>query len=137
MSVLTVTDLTFRSEVIEGNRGQLIAVAFITQKRVDKEGRRNASGKMDDLFRDLETDYAGKVKFVCVEIQLDESLKDSLNPLASVGYDIYHGPTVLFIRNAERARENLVGLPTREQLTHILDELLAAPEQVHPIEVKF
>lgn len=130
MSVIRVTDSTFQNEVIEGSKDRLVMVEFIAKKKVNKNGEPNTSAKMDTLFQKLESAYAEKVKFASVEIELDESLNDSLNPLASVSYDIYHAPTMLFIRHGKRARENLVGLQTRERLLCILAELLSVPQTV-------
>ncbi|WP_232924897.1 hypothetical protein [Pseudomonas syringae] len=73
-----------------------------------------------------EEKYAVKVSLVRGEIELDSDLKDSLNPVTSTEYQINHGPTMVFFKGGARAREDLVGLQTKERMTQILDELLPA-----------
>ncbi|MDC3736733.1 thioredoxin [Pseudomonas syringae pv. syringae] len=127
MSVMTVTDSTFQKDVIEASNQKLVVVEFSTKGKVNKRGEENASARMDTVFNALEEKYALlNVSLVRVEIELDSDLKHSLNPVTSTEYQINHGPTMVFIKGGARAREDLVGLQTKERMTQILDELLPA-----------
>ncbi|NAO54013.1 thioredoxin [Pseudomonas syringae] len=127
MSVMTVTDSTFQKDVIEASNQKLVVVEFSTKGKVNKRGEENASARMDTVFNALEEKYALlNVSLVRVEIELDSDLKDSLNPVTSTEYQINHGPTMVFFKGGARAREDLVGLQTKERMTQILDELLPA-----------
>ncbi|EKG35618.1 hypothetical protein Pav037_4199 [Pseudomonas syringae pv. avellanae str. ISPaVe037] len=124
MSVMTVTDSSFPKEVVEASHHRLVVVEFSTKGKVNKQGAENASARMDTIFDGLEADYADKVTLVRAEIELDADLKDSLNPLMTTEYAINHGPTLVFLKQGKRVREDLVGQQTKEQMVKELDELL-------------
>lgn len=129
MSVITVTDSTFDAEVLQSKLPTL--VEFTTRLKSKKDGTQNASAKMDVILDELASQYEGKVKFVRVEIELDQDLKDSLNPVSSTKYAINHGPTLVLINAGERAKDqdgstvnDRVGLQTKDSLIALIDKLL-------------
>jgi thioredoxin-like negative regulator of GroEL len=122
MSVITVTDSTFEAEVLQSAIPTV--VEFTTRIKTNRSGADNASAKMDKTIDDLATNYAGRIKFVRVEIELDQALKDTLNPLTSATYEINHGPTLVLIKDGARAKDSsgaqvddLVGNNTSEQVS--------------------
>ncbi|MFS2159961.1 thioredoxin family protein [Pseudomonas sp. Pseusp122] len=121
MSVITVTDSTFEAEVLQSAIPTV--VEFTTRIKTNKSGADNASAKMDKTIDSLAASYAGTVKFVRVEIELDQDLKDTLNPSTSAKYEINHGPTLVLIKGGARAKDSsgtqvddLVGNYTDEQV---------------------
>lgn len=103
MSVMTVTDSTFNAEVLQSTLP--VVVEFTTRQKSKKDGTANASAKMDAVLDDLASQYDGKVKFVRVEIELDQDLNDTLNPVTSAKYEINNGPTLVLIKRGERAKD--------------------------------
>jgi len=130
MSVMTVTDSTFDAEVLQSKLPVL--VEFTRQEKKKTGGTDdNASKKMDDILDALVDNYKDKVKFVRVEIKLDGDLKDSLNPVSSTKYYINLGPTLVFIKNGERAKDkdgaviaDVVGHHSKEQVVDWIGQML-------------